>query len=65
MSDSLRGRWVVLCDGDVVASFPVDRDAYSIAVHHSLGDEFRDVASVRVGWPTTFRRFENGDEVLP
>lgn len=62
---SLRGRWAVLCDGGVVASFATDRDALSIAVHHSLGEEFSAVALMRLG-PTasrTLRRFAAGQEI--
>ena len=67
MSDSLRGRWAVLCDGAVYVT-PYAHDAESAARYALMSSRnlpSAAVASCRIGDARSLRRFEAGREVLP
>lgn len=64
---SLRGRWAVLCDGDVyVTPFAHDEEsAASCALASSRNLPASALASCRLGDAASLRRFEAGREVTP
>ena len=65
MSASLRGRWALLCDGDVyVTPYAYSAEsAASYACQSSRVFPSSAVASCRIGDARSLRRFEAGREV--